>query len=436
MKKKINQTTYLTSSEEKLPGLKSWQETDILLNISPSSDLKLRLTHHFQKMKTNLILILLLLFHSRIIAQEATVFNGGKEGHKIYRIPAILNLPNGDLLAFAEGRVNGSDDFGDVNLVMKRSQDQGLSWSKLDVLVDYDSLQAGNPAPVVDLSDPENPGGVVYLFFNTGNNHEYDIRMNRGVREVWMMRSLDLGESWETPVNITAQTHKPNNPDFNPDYVSIEDWRHYANTPGHAFQFQNGKFKGRIYVAANHSVGPPQEGFLDYQAHGFYSDDHGKTFHLSESIEIPGSNESIAAELSSDRMIMSIRNQSGNIRRRILAYSSDGGVKWDEAYFEENLPDPVCQASILNIGMQNGKTILAHSNASDTQNRNNLTVKISFDEGKSWTKSILIDRKEGVGNSSWTAYSDLVKLSESTVGVLYERNNYSEIIFKKINWEE
>lgn len=144
-------------------------------------------------MKTNLILILLLLLHSRILAQETTVFEGGKEGHKIYRIPAIIGLPNGNLLAFAEGRVNGSDDFGDVNLVMKRSQDQGLSWSKLDVLVDYDSLQAGNPAPVVDLNDPENPGGVVYLFFNTGNNHEYDIRMNRGVREVWMMRSLDLG---------------------------------------------------------------------------------------------------------------------------------------------------------------------------------------------------------------------------------------------------
>ncbi len=134
-------------------------------------------------------------------------------------------------------------------------------------------------------------------------------------------------------------------------------------------------------------------------------------------------------------MIMSIRNQAGNIRNRILAFSSDGGATWDEAYFEENLPDPVCQASILNIGKQNGKTILAHSNASDTQNRNNLTVKISYDEGKSWPKSILVDRKEGDGNSSWTAYSDLVLLNETTLGILYERNNYSEIIFKKINWK-
>lgn len=390
-----------------------------------------------KKIKFNTVFLILLLITQQLQAQETIVFEGGKEGHRIYRIPAIINLPSGDLLAFAEGRVNGGDDYGDINLVLKRSKDQGDTWSSLELLVDYDSLQAGNPAPVVDMFDPEYPAGVVYLFYNTGNNHEYDVRMNRGVREIWMIKSLDLGATWQKPINITSQTHLPNNPSFNPDYVSTEDWRHYANTPGHAFQFQEGIFKGRIYIPANHSQGPPQEGFLDYNAHGFYSDDHGKTFKRSESISIPGSNESIAAPLSEDRMIMSIRNQAGNIRSRILAYSSDGGISWDESYFEENLPDPVCQASILNIGTVNGKTILAHSNASDTENRNNLTLKISYDEGKSWPKSILVDANKLMKKLSWTAYSDLVPLQDpNQIGILYERNNYSEIIFKKINWTE
>jgi sialidase-1 len=387
-------------------------------------------------MKTCFILLIFCFISFHILGQETKVFEGGKEGHKIYRIPAIIHLPNGDLLAFAEGRLNGSDDFGDINIVMKRSADRGISWSSLVVLVDEDSLQAGNPAPVVDLHDPKNPQGVVYLFFNTGNNHEYQIRLNEGVREVWMKRSLDLGQTWEAPINITSQTHHPNNPKFNPNYVSDLDWRHYANTPGHAFQFQEGVYKGRIFVAANHSSGPPKEGFLDYQAHGFFTDDHGNTFQLSESVNIPGSNESIAAELTSDRMIMSIRNQSGNIRSRILAFSKDGGSTWEKSYFDDSLPDPVCQASILTIGYQNGKAILAHSNASDTQKRNNLTIKISYDEGQSWTKSILVDRKDEIKNSSWTAYSDLVKLDDANLGILYERKDYSEIIFKKINWKE
>jgi len=369
-----------------------------------------------------------------VFAQEKIVFQGGKEGHAIYRIPAIISIPNGDLLAFAEGRVNGFDDFGDINLVMKRSQDEGKTWSNLQTLVDYDSLQAGNPAPVVDLHDPEHPSGVIYLFYNSGNNHEYDVRMNKGVREVWMIRSLDLGKSWEEPVNITLQVHKPNNPNFNPNYNNPEDWRHYANTPGHAFQFQNGKFKGRIYVAANHSKGDPQANSSDYQAHGFYTDDHGKTFQISESIEFPGSNESIAAELPNDRMIMSIRNQKGDIRQRILAYSSDGGVSWDQTEFENELPDPVCQGSIISFTDSKGQFILAQSNNADEKKRNNLSLKLSFDQGETWPKTILIDGVNNPGKSSHTAYSDLVVLGNNVVGVIYEKNNYSEIVFKFISW--
>ena len=386
-------------------------------------------------MRSFRLLFVLLTWPLSLSAQETLVFKGGEEGHAIYRIPASIDLPNGDLLAFAEGRVHGSDDFGDVNLVMKRSSDQGKSWSKIQTLMDYDSLQAGNPAPVVDLFDPNHPQGVVYLFYNTGNNHEYDIRMNRGVREVWVMKSFDLGKTWEIPENITQQVHKPNNPEFNPQYRNPADWRHYANTPGHAFQFKSGKYQGRIYVAANHSVGNPQENFAEYQAHGFFTDDHGKSFHLSESIEIPGSNESIAAELSADRMIMSIRNQKGDIRNRILAYSSDGGQSWDEVYFDENLPDPVCQGSVLDLGVLNGKTILAHSNNANEKDRNQLTVKISFDEGKTWELTIPIDYTGDSSKLPWTAYSDLVRLGENTLGILYERDNYREIIFKQVNWE-
>lgn len=380
---------------------------------------------------------LFLLFQfSAVFAQETIVYQGGQEGHATYRIPAIINLPNGELLAFAEGRVNGSNDYGDINLVLKRSDDKGKTWTPLQTLVDYDDLQAGNPAPVIDLYDPAHPKGVVYLFYNTGNNHEYDIRMNKGVREVWMIRSLDLGHSWGEPVNITSQVHKPNNTAFNSSYTNPEDWRHYANTPGHAFQFQNGEYKGRIYVAANHSKGDPQDEFKDYQAHGFYSDDHGKTFNISESIKFPGSNESIAAELPDGRMIMSTRNQRGDIRSRILAYSEDGGATWSEQYFEERLPDPVCQGSILSFEDASGNTILAHSNNADTENRNNLMLKISKDLGKTWTDSILIDRKDIPKGKTWTAYSDLVLLDTQTIGILYERDDYKEIVFKWMRWEK
>ncbi len=377
-----------------------------------------------------LLSFLLLLLWLPAKAQETIVFKSGDEGHAIYRIPAIISLPNGDLLAFAEGRVNGTDDFGDINLVMKRSSNGGKKWSDIQTLIDYDSLQAGNPAPVVDLHDPDYPKGVVYLFYNTGNNHEYDVRTGNGVREVWLIKSYDLGRSWESPINITSQTHRPNQPKFNPNYTFEEDWRHYANTPGHAFQFQEGKFKGRIYVAANHSAGEFNSKGEDYFAHGFFTDDHGKTFSLSESISIPGSNESIAAELPDSRMIMSIRNQKGDIRQRIIAFSEDGGQSWNQEYFEDSLVDPVCQGSILSFQNKKGNTILAHSNNDNPGQRNNLTIKFSYDLGRTWSDARVVDRKENLEKGSWTAYSDLVYFGKNRLGILYERADYSEVVFR------
>lgn len=378
----------------------------------------------------NLCLIVSVFSQKRI-----PVFIAGKDGYKSYRIPAIIKAPNNDLLAFCEGRVASSNDFGNVDIVMKRSADQGKTWSKLDIIVNNDSLQAGNSAPVVDLSDPAFPAGKIYLFYNTGNNHEGEVRKGNGLREVWFKTSTNNGLSWSDPVNITEQTHRPKYPSKNLAYHFSEDWRSYANTPGHAMQIQSGKYKGRIFIAANHSAGNPKNKFEDYHAHAYYTDDHGKTFHLSESLKTQGSNEATAASLSNGRLILNARNQQGDKRNRIIAISNNGGMNWDTTYFDENLPDPVCQGSLLNIGRYKNIDMLAFINAADTKNRNNLTLRISKDEGLSWFKNIVIDKTDDEKQiSNYTAYSDLVLLKRNKLGVLYEKENYSKIVFTIIDW--
>ena len=380
----------------------------------------------------NIVLVL-----SVFSQKSIPVFISGEEGYTTYRIPAIIKAPNNDLLAFCEGRVNSSSDFGNVDIVMKRSTNKGKSWSRLNIIVNNDSLQAGNSAPVVDVSDPEFPSGKIYLFYNTGNNHESEVRKAKGVREVWFISSINNGLSWSDPVNITTQTHKPNAPTKNSTYTFKEDWRSYANTPGHALQIQSGKYKGRIFIAANHSEGNPKNKFEDYRAHAYYSDDHGKTFNLSESLKIPGSNEATAAALSNGRLVLNARNQQGDKRYRIIAISNNGGKNWDSTYFDENLPDPVCQGSLLNIGTYKNKEILAFINAADTKNRNNLTLRISKDEGLSWFKSGVIDKTNDTKQiTDYTAYSDIVLLNKNTIGILYEKENYSKIVFTLIHWKK
>lgn len=369
-----------------------------------------------------LILVAPALFSLNLVAQSK-VFVSGDEGYKSFRIPAIIRAPNGDLLAFCEGRLNGSSDFGNIKIVLKRSSDKGKTWSPLQVVASNDSLQAGNPAPVVDITDPEFPTGRIFLFYNTGDASESDIRNGKGHRDVLYKTSIDNGRTWNDPIDITTQVNRIDQPAINPQWNFKEDWRSYANTPGHGFQFENGKYKGRIYIAANHSTGLPQQYFKDYRAHGFYTDDHGATFHLSETVPFPGSNESSAAPMTKGRMMMNSRNQTG--KHRIVSLSSDGGATWDTTFVDYNLADPICEGSLLNIGTKKGKTVLAFCNNVDTSHRDSLTLHISFNCGKTWRKNFLIESKN-------TGYSDIVKISKKKIGVLYEADEYRLIRFQKI----
>ncbi len=361
-------------------------------------------------------------------AQETVVFRSGDDGYASYRIPAIIKNKNGDLIAFSEGRVDHAGDYGNVDIVYKISQDSGKTWGKLYIAADYDQLQAGNAAPVVDLEDPEYPQGRIFLFYNTGNNHEGEVRKGNGLRELWYITSTDGAATWSEAVNITAQAHRPNQPKLNPEYSFSEDWRTYANTPGHAFQFVSGPHKGRLYVAANHSAGDPDSKGKDWNAHAYYSDDHGKTYKLSENVPYPGTNESIAAQIDDNQVYMSSRNQQLTPKQRVISISNDGGQSWASSAADPNLPDPINQGSALS--WKQGKNfILAHINAADEKDRNNLTLRLSKDKGKSWYFNKLIAKAPEGYKGSYSAYSDIVLLKPNQIGVLYEKDNYKEIVF-------
>ena len=378
----------------------------------------------------------ILIWKFAIAQKEVTVFESGKEGYASFRIPSVIKLPNYKILAFAEGRVNGGADFGNIKIVLKTSHDHGKTWSVMKVIASYSQWQVGNAAPVVDVLDPEYPNGKIYLFYNTGNVSEMELSQGKGLREVWYISSVDEGTSWSEPVNITSQVHFPNGEMEGRKYSNEKDWRTYANTPGHATQCMDGKYKGRIYISANHSEGAPKANFKDYYSHGYYTDDHGKTFKLSASLNIAGSNEATAAFISNDRLIMNVRNQPGDIKSRIVAYSNDGGEGFEAAKYDTSLPDPVCEGALLNIGNRKGKSILAFVNAADKAHRNNLTLKISYDEGISWPIHQLIDGTKDLvlAKKDFTAYADLIKMGRRKVGVFYEKENYTKMVFKRVKW--
>jgi len=348
------------------------------------------------------------------------MFIQGMEGYQCFRIPAIVAAKD-RLLAFSEGRKRSCDDFGNNDLVMRVSDNGGMTWSELRVLVDYDSLQASNAAPVFDQYDPE---GRLYLFYNTGNVTEHEIRMGKGLREVWYISSEDLGETWSEPVNITAQVHFPQRYADGKENPLSRDWRGYANTPGHAVQVDRGKYQGRIFVPANHTEGDPKADWSDCFAHGFYTDDHGRSFQVSPNISLAGSNEATAAVLRDGGILLNARNQKGTPRQRVVGRSSTAGSSWDTVYYDPQLIEPVCQASMINARFH-GRDILLFANPASETRRKQLTLRASLDDGFTWPLSLLVIEGDA-------AYCDLVFLPPDQVGILYEKGNEGGIYYRSV----
>jgi sialidase-1 len=407
---------YLSCIRDRLPGrrLSSSDEDDDSSVAGDKMEVRDRLNRGARAVLCAICAVLLLAGDrtsaSASAPQEAltSLFTKGSGGYACFRIPAIVRTSAGTLLAFAEARRNSCNDFGDVRIVMRKSSDEGKSWGPLTTVAENGSLQAGNPAPVVDAMDKRFKHGRIFMVYCTGDAPEGDVMRGKGLRRIWYRTSTDDGTTWSQPVEITAS-------------VKLPAWRHYATGPGHALQLTHGSHAGRIIVASNHSEGDPQPAGGAYAAHAFYSDDHGASWHLSDSLAWPGSNESTAAQAGDGTVVLNSRDQSGISRARIIAISKDGGAKWDSVVVANDLPDPVCEGSMI---VYEGKKeqVLLFSNAGSTHARSDLTVSVSRDSGRTWPKhTLLLDGP--------AAYSDLVLMKGGRLGVIWERGNDGGILF-------
>lgn len=62
------------------------------------------------------------------VPQKTDLFEAGQAGYALYRIPGLIATPKGTLLAYCEARKNASGDWGQIDLMLRRSTDGGQSW--------------------------------------------------------------------------------------------------------------------------------------------------------------------------------------------------------------------------------------------------------------------------------------------------------------------
>lgn len=344
---------------------------------------------------------------------QTDVFVAGAESYHTFRIPSVIVAParrhekTSTVLAFCEGRRHSRSDSGDIDLVLKRSTDEGKTWGALQIVWDDGVNTCGNPCPVIDRET-----GTIWLLMthNLGEDTEAKIvdSTSKGTRTAWVTKSADNGATWSPPIEITKDVKPPN-------------WTWFATGPGLGIQLKS----GRLLIPCDNKVA----GTKERQSHVIYSDDHGATWKLGGVLG-PDCNESQIAELGDGSVMINMRSTHGQ-NRRAVATSKDGGLTWSEVKLDDTLIEPVCQASLLSLGAGLGmKTAtLLFSNPASAK-REKMTVRMSFDDGKMWP----LARTLHAGPAAYSCLTLL--LTEGTVGCLYERgdaNPYERITFARFS---
>jgi sialidase-1 len=209
------------------------------------------------------------------------------------------------------------------------------------------------------------------------------------------VKSADNGKTWSKPVDITSQIAKP---EWKNDFKFI--------TSGTGIFTRTGKL---LHCLVN----------LNRGLYVFGSNDHGKSWYFIDTPIKPADESKMVELVDGSWMINSRVNDKKGIR--YVHVSGDEGKTW-ESHPESALIDPGCNGSIIRYTSINDgykKNRLLFANAKMGNGRKNMTVRISYDEGKTWSEGKTIYP----GSS---AYSCLTILKNGDIGLFFEKEEYTE----------
>ena len=320
------------------------------------------------------------------------LFEAGKGGYMTYRIPGMVTLGDGTVLAYAEARKDSAGDWADIDLLLRRSGDGGRTWAEPLLIADAGKLTTNNIVAI--------PGN---------GRHEVHIVYCVNYARAFYRHSADSGRSFSEPVEITGTFEG-----FRERY----NWNVIATGPGHGIRLRSGRLLIPVWLSTGGKAHRPSV------VSTIYSDDGGRSWQAGEIVqgELVNPSETAAVELKDGRVMLNIRSESDALRRAVTV-SADGVKGWSRPRFEAGLKEPVCMASLLRYPLGKQPLLFANPDHVDAealtkQGRNsmrrNLSLQVSHDEGESW-------RVVQVMDPDVSAYSDMAVTRQGELLVLYEK---------------
>ena len=371
----------------------------------------------------------------------------GQDGVHTSRIPGLVTSTKGTLLALYDARNERDDDLqGDIDIAINRSEDGGRTWQPMQTVLDMKEW-GGLPQKYNGVSDgcilSDDFTGDLYVIGlwmhgvldpKTGKwienltdtstvwNHQWRAHGSQpgyGVKQssqFLISKSTDDGLTWSEPRNITRQVKK-------------EKWWLLAPGPGRGITMEDGTLVFPV-------EGRNEDG-LQFSTI-MWSKDKGENWTVGEPAYY-NTNECQVVELSDHSLMLNMRERSNRGRQegngRAIAVTADLGKTWTEHPTSRRaLIEPACQASLLRHDyIEDGEErhVLLFANPNSKERRNNITIKVSFDDGQTWPEEywMLLDEGRGAG------YSCMTSIDEHTIGIFYE-GSQADIQFQAIPLKE
>lgn len=328
-----------------------------------------------------------------ILLCRTLLYAPGDYGSRNWRIPALRALPDGSLLAVNDKRkYNETDLPHDIDIVARRSTDNGRTWSEPVTIAEGKGFKKGfgDPALAVTADGSE----IICVF--VGGNGLWASTPDDPQRS-YVSRSADGGRTWSVPEDITASIWGADAP--NP---ACRAYTYSFFGSGNGVTLTHGEHAGRILFAA--AMGPAK----NLNNHAVYSDDNGRTWHVSE-LAFAGGDEAKIVELTDGRLLMSVRRNG----QRGYNISEDGGCTWGRQGLWPEIDVNACNGDMIRYPAAGG-TLLLHS-VPDHRTRRNVSVFMSRDEGRTWPEKRVVCPYDSV-------YSSLTVLADGTIGIYIEEN--------------
>ena len=366
----------------------------------------------------------------------------GQDKVNTTRIPGLATSENGTLMAVYDARrESGRDLQGDIDIGLNRSFDGGNTWESIQIVMDMGTW-GGLPQKFNGVSDANIlvngneifiAGLWMYGVINKdgkwieGLNEESDAWnhqwRNMGSQpgftekqtsQFLIVKSADDGKTWSEPINLTKMCKK-------------EEWWLWAPAPGRGIVMENGTLV--FPTQGRDANGLPFSNIT-------FSKDNGLTWQTSNPAS-HNTTENSVVEYEQGKLMLNIRDNRNRIDKsetngRAVFTTSDLGETWSEHETSHGaLIEPVCMASLHKHVFYKSdatKEVLLFANPNSKYQRNNITIKMSYDGGKTWPKDkwILLDEGRGRG------YSCMTSIDDKTIGILYEGSR-SDLIFQKID---